>query len=205
MTQDQTHIIVEDLKLWKQRKKCYPFLVYTAVQPRATSHTKRAAKLHALFHPCSSKTNLRSRHFCPCFYMKKLRLQQAKQRAGLLKELMGLQLDLLADKAATCLGVWFCCSHPSIQHRLGICLQEHQVARGRAVSFLCYESQSRCLHRKPPLPQPAKNDGEPWGVGLPHHSPQGEACSEPLNRPQFLHLFNGRTILVLSPGAESSR
>lgn len=51
--------------------------------------------------------------------MKKLRLQQAKQRAGLLKGLMGLGLDLLADKLVTCLGAWFCFSHPSIQHRLG--------------------------------------------------------------------------------------
>lgn len=41
VTQDQTHIIVGDLKLPKQRKECYPFLVHTVVHPRAASHIKR--------------------------------------------------------------------------------------------------------------------------------------------------------------------
>lgn len=50
--------------------------------------------------------------------MKKLRLQQAKQRAGLLKELMGLRLDLLADKLLTCLGVWFAAATPQFRQNL---------------------------------------------------------------------------------------
>ena len=78
VTQDQTHIIVEDLKLPKQRKECYLFLVHTAAQPRAASSINRTPKLQTLFHPCSFRANPKSRHYCPHFKTKNLRLWSSR-------------------------------------------------------------------------------------------------------------------------------
>lgn len=79
-TQDQAHIIVEGLKLPKQGKQRYSFLVHTAAHPRGSSNMQRVSKSHALLPPWNLTVTLKSRHSCPRFKMKKLKLQ-AKQPA----------------------------------------------------------------------------------------------------------------------------